>query len=152
VLQLVVLPLAEPRHFPRFLQGVWDHHWVGTQMKIVLNGSHITAMKRQAGRRPGDNVARLILDCSGRLADGAERMLAAFLDESDVHYSIIQAIATGAHTWKDITQRVGKPGGSLSRPMKGLEEMQFAGSAAPVGSPFVQAASAPGGIVHRKTR
>ena len=52
-------------------------------------------------------------------------MLDAFLGEADVHYSIIQAIATGAHTWKDITQRVGKPGGSLSRPMKWLEEMQF---------------------------
>lgn len=172
---------------PSILQSVWDHEWIGTQMKVVLNGSHITAMKRLEevdqplyGRRTGrlnfppfhvedvrafvpeysardvlltfgifgglpghlsllrpeqdvaSNVARLILDPSGRLADDAERMLDAFLGEADVHYSIIQAIANGAHTWKDITQRVGKPGGSLSRPMKWLEEMQFVARIVPV--------------------
>jgi len=172
---------------PSILQGVWDHQWVSSQMKVVLAGSHFTAMRRLEevdqplyGRRTGrlhfppfhleyvrafvpdydatdvllahgifgglpghlallrrdedlaTNVARLILDPSGRLADDAERMLDAFLGEADVHYSIIQAIATGAHTWKDITQRVGKPGGSLSRPMKWLEEMQFVARIIPV--------------------
>jgi uncharacterized protein len=165
---------------PSILQSVWDHRWAGTRIKLVLNGSHISAMTRLEdadqplyGRRTGrlhfppfhledvrafvpdydaldvlrtyaimgglpghlallrpdedlaTNVARLMLNPSGRLADDAERMLDAFLGEADVHYSILQAIATGAHTWKDITKRVGKPGGSLSRPMKWLEEMQF---------------------------
>lgn len=172
---------------PSILQSVWDHQWLGTQMKVVLNGSHITAMTRleaadqplygrRTGRlqfppfhvehvqafvpdydardvlltygifgglpghlallRPDDdlatNVARLILNPSGRLADDAEHMLDAFLGEADVHYSILQAIATGEQTWKNITQRIGKPGGSLSRPMNWLEEMQFIARIVPV--------------------
>lgn len=172
---------------PSILQDIWDHRWPNTQIKIVLNGSHISAMTRLEdadqplyGRRTGrlhfppfhlqdvrsfvpdydaldvlrtyaivgglpghlallrpdedlaTNVARLMLDSSGRLADDAEHMLDAFLGEAEVHYSILQAIATGAHTWKDITQRVGKPGGSLSRPMKWLEEMHFVTRLVPV--------------------
>ena len=172
---------------PSILQSMWDHQWVGSQIKIILNGSHITAMTRLEeadqplyGRRTGrlqfppfhlqyvrafvpdydvrdilltygifgglpghlallrpdenlaTNVARLILDSNGRLADDAQHMLNAFLRDADVHYSILQAIATGAHSWKDITQRVGKPGGSLSRPLKWLEEMQFIARSTPV--------------------
>lgn len=177
---------ADPA-LPSILQDVWDHQWLPTGIKVVLNGSHISAMTRLEeadqplyGRRTGRlhfpplhlehvrsfvpdyeaqdvlrtygifgglpghlallrpeeslaaNAARLILDPGGRLADDAERMLDAFLGDADVHYSILQAIATGAHTWKDITQRVGKPGGSLSRPMRWLEEMQFVARIVPV--------------------
>jgi uncharacterized protein len=169
------------------LQSAWDHQWSGTRIKVVLNGSHVTAMRRLEdadqplyGRRTGRlqfppfqvehvrafvpeygaldvlqtygifgglpghlallrpdadlaaNVARLILDPGGRLADDAEHMLDAFLGEADVHYSILQAIAAGEETWKNITQRVGKPGGSLSRPMKWLEEMQFVSRIVPI--------------------
>ena len=172
---------------PSILQDVWDHQWLNTQIKVVLNGSHISAMRRLEeadqplyGRRTGrlvfppfhvehvrafvpdydardvlrtfgifgglpghlaalqpeddlaTNVARLILDPSGRLADDAERVLDAFLNDADIHYSIIQAIATGEHTWTNITQRVGKPSGSLSRPMKWLEEMQFVARIVPI--------------------
>jgi len=78
------------------------------------------------------NIARLILDPSGRLAAAAERMLDASLGEADVHYSIIQAIATGEQTWKNITQRVGEPSGSVSRPRKWLEEMQYVARIIPV--------------------
>lgn len=172
---------------PSILQSWWDHHWVGRPFKLVLNGSHISAMTqleeanqplygRRTSRlqfppfhledvrsfvpdydardvlltygifgglpghlallRPEDdlasNVARLILDPNGRLADDAQRMLDAFLGDADVHYSILHAIANGAHTWKELTQRIGKPGGSLSRPLKWLEEMQFVARRAPV--------------------
>ncbi len=172
---------------PSILQDFWDHHWQESQIKVVLNGSHITAMTRLEeadqplyGRRTGRlqfppfhlqhvqafvpgydakdvlltygifgglpghlallradepveaNAARLILDPSGRLADDAEHMLDAFLGDADIHYSIIQAIATGEHTWKGITNRLGKSGGSLSRPLNWLEEMQFVARQVPI--------------------
>jgi uncharacterized protein len=31
---------------PSILQSLWDHEWPGTRMKLVLSGSHITAMKQ----------------------------------------------------------------------------------------------------------
>ncbi|MBU6365612.1 MAG: ATP-binding protein [Gemmatimonadetes bacterium] len=172
---------------PSILQAVWDHQWSGAQVKVILNGSHISAMRRLEasdqplyGRRTGRlqfppftlehvpafvpgygardvlrtygifgglpghlallrpdeslaaNVARLILDPGGRLADDAERLLDGFLGEADVHYSILQAIANGQHTWSRITSRVGKPGGSLSRPMRWLEEMQVVARHVPI--------------------
>lgn len=45
---------------PSILQSIWDHDLTGTQIKLVLSGSHITAMKRLTeadqplyGRRTG---------------------------------------------------------------------------------------------------
>lgn len=52
-----------------------------------------------------DNVARHILDPSGRLSDDAQNLLDAFLGESAVYYAILQAVATGEHTWEGITNR-----------------------------------------------
>src|SRR5699024_11005655 len=71
------------------------------------------------------NVTRLLLNPDGRLADEAEHMLDAFLGDADIHYSVLQAIARGERTWSRITGRLGKPGGSLSRPMRWLEEMHL---------------------------
>ena len=31
---------------PSILQDVWDHQWINTQIKVVRNGSHISAMRR----------------------------------------------------------------------------------------------------------
>jgi AAA+ ATPase superfamily predicted ATPase len=78
------------------------------------------------------NVARLIIDPGGRLADEAEHALDAFLTDADVHYSILQAIAAGERSWGKITSRVGKPGGSLSRPLKWLEEMHLVSRTVPI--------------------
>jgi uncharacterized protein len=78
------------------------------------------------------NVARLVLDPSGRLADEAEHLLDAFLADTDMHYSVLQAIAAGERTWSKITNRVGKPGGSLSRPLRWLEEMQLVSRVVPI--------------------
>lgn len=169
------------------IQDTWDHHWPGTRAKLVLNGSHISAMRRLEdadqplyGRRTGRiqfppfyvedlcafvpnysardvlltygafgglpghlallrpaqdiaaNITRLMLDPGGRLSDEAERLLDAFLGDADVHYSIIQAIAGGDRTWSKITSRLGKPSGSLSRPMRWLEEMQVVSRMVPV--------------------
>lgn len=172
---------------PSILQEAWDHRWSRTKAKIVLNGSHITAMKRLEaadqplyGRRTGrlqfppfsaedvrafvlkysarktlltygifgglpghlallrpdcdleENVARLLLNSDARLADEAEHMLDAFLGDADVHYSILQAIANGERTWNKITGRLGKQSGSLSRPMRWLEEMHLVNRMVPV--------------------
>jgi AAA+ ATPase superfamily predicted ATPase len=169
------------------IQTAWDHQWTGTRMKLVLNGSHISAMRRLEeadqplyGRRTGrllfppfapsdaaafmrayapreqlmtfaifgglpghlvllndtqtlgENVARLMLNPSGRLFDEAQHMLDAFLTDADIHYSIIQAIANGERTWSKITSRLGKSSGSLSRPMRWLEAMEIVARVVPV--------------------
>lgn len=172
---------------PSIIQEAWDHRWPETRVRLVLNGSHITAMRRLEahdqplyGRRTGRlrfppftaehvcafvpaygprdalltygifgglpghlallrqdqsvaaNVARLMVDPGGRLADEAEHALDAFLSDADVHYSVLQAIAAGERSWSKITSRVGKPGGSLSRPLKWLEEMQLVARTVPI--------------------
>jgi len=172
---------------PSILQDTWDHRWSAMKAKIVLNGSHITAMKRLEGadqplygRRTGrltfppfgaedvrafvpgysardvlvaygivgglpghlgllragqdleTNVTRLLLNPDGRLVDEAEHMLDAFLGDADIHYSVLQAIAHGERTWSKITRRLGKPGGSLSRPMRWLEDMHLVRRLVPV--------------------
>lgn len=70
-----------------------------------------------------ENAARLLLDPQSRLVDDAAHMLDAFLGESSVHYSVIEAIANGEATWSGITSRVGRSGGGLLRPLKWLEGM-----------------------------
>lgn len=74
-------------------------------------------------RTLGENVASLMLDPSGRLVDEAEHFLDAFVPDAEVYYSIIEAIATGHRTWSGLTNRIGKSGGSLQRPLEWLEEM-----------------------------
>ncbi len=172
---------------PSILQATWDHEWSTSKAKVVLNGSHISAMKRLEaadqplyGRRtrrltfppfeahdvrafvpgytardallaygifgglPGHlgllrpkedletNIRRLLLNPDGRLVDEAEHMLDAFRGDADVHYSILQAIAQGERTWSRISSRLGKPGGSLSRPMRWLEDMHLVRRRVPV--------------------
>ncbi len=79
-----------------------------------------------------DNVMNALLEPTGRLVDDAQHMLDAFLGEADVHYSIIEAIATGEHTWSGITRRVGRSGGALLRPMRWLEEMGLIARVVPI--------------------
>jgi AAA+ ATPase superfamily predicted ATPase len=172
---------------PSILQNWWDHHWPGTQLKLVLSGSHITAMRQLEaaqqplyGRRtrrlvlapfgPGDmsafvpaydpvarletygvfgglpgnlslidpgldlagNGAALLLDPAGRLVDEAQHMLDAFLGDAAVHYSIVEAVATGDHTWKGITSRIGRSGGSMIRPLEWLIDMHVLTRTVPI--------------------
>ncbi len=47
------------------LQSLWDHRWAETRMKLVLSGSHITAMRQlEAADQPlyGRRTARLEID------------------------------------------------------------------------------------------
>jgi uncharacterized protein len=74
-------------------------------------------------RTPGENFARHVLHPHGRLADEGERFLDAFVPDAEVHYSIIESIATGGDSWSDLSSRTGRSGGALSRPLKWLEEM-----------------------------
>lgn len=84
------------------------------------------------GDRPlRENVAEALLSPTGRLVDEAQHMLDAFTVDAHVHYSIIEAIAAGEHTWSGITKRVGRSGGSLLRPLQWLEEMQVIGRVVP---------------------
>lgn len=78
------------------------------------------------------DITRHVLDPSGRLSDDAQTLLDAFLGDGAVYYSILQAVATGEHTWKGITSRVGRSGGSLSRPLQWLEEMGFIERVVPI--------------------
>ena len=172
---------------PSIVQGLWDHAWAKTRLKIILSGSHITAMTRLEaadqplyGRRthrlvlapfgpkevgafvphytprqrltmygvvgglPGhlslldperniaENAAALLLHSSGRLVDEAQHMLDAFLGDAAVHYSILEAIASGEHTWKGITSRIGRSGGAALRPLEWLVDMQVVVRSVPV--------------------
>jgi AAA+ ATPase superfamily predicted ATPase len=80
----------------------------------------------------GDNVAELVLDPGGRLVDEAQHMLDAFAPNADLHYAIVEAIASGDRTWSRITSRVGKSGGSVSRPMEWLEQMEIIERVVPI--------------------
>jgi AAA+ ATPase superfamily predicted ATPase len=79
-----------------------------------------------------DNAAALLLDSGGRLVDEAEHMLDAFLDDAAVHYSILEAVATGDQTWNGITRRIKRSGGSTLRPLEWLLEMQLLERVAPI--------------------
>ena len=83
-------------------------------------------------RSLGQNAAEAVLSPTGRLADDAQHMLDAFAADAHVHYSILDAIAAGEHTWKGITNRVDRSGGSLSRPLQWLEEMQVIARVVPI--------------------
>lgn len=172
---------------PSILQRWLDHAASSTRIKIVLSGSHVSAMRQLEGadrplygrqtRRfvfapfgvrevaafapawsaedrlmaygalgglPGHlslldpardlvtNVSALLLDSSGRLVDEAQHMLDAFLTDAVVHYSIIEAIAGGDQTWKGITSRTGRVGGSLQRAMDWLIDMEIIERAVPI--------------------
>lgn len=80
----------------------------------------------------GENVADSFLDPAGRLVDEAQHALDVFRTDAEVHYSIVETIANGEHTWKGITSRVGRSGGSLLRPLRWLEEMQLVSRVVPV--------------------
>jgi uncharacterized protein len=172
---------------PSILQAWIDQAAPNTRIKLVLSGSHISAMRQLEnadqplyGRRtrrfviapfgladadgfvpgysprdrlimygalgglPGHlalldpsmdvatNAASLLLDPSGRLVDEAQHMLDAFLADAVVHYSIIEAVATGDHTWKGITNRTGRSGGSLQRPLDWLVSMEILERVVPI--------------------
>jgi hypothetical protein len=142
---------------PSIVQKWLDHTAPSTKVKLVLSGSHISAMRQLEGadqplygrrtRRfviapfgvrevglfvpgyspqdrllaygtlgglPGhlalldpkrdfaSNAAALLLDPPGRLVDEAQHVLDAFLTDAIVHYSIIEAIATGDQTQIDL--------------------------------------------------
>jgi hypothetical protein len=172
---------------PSILQAWFDHSAARTRIKLVLSGSHITAMRQLEGadqplygrrtRRfvvapfgvgdiglfvpeyspqdrliaygalgglPGHlalldperdvatNASTLLLDPSGRLVDEAQHMLDAFLTDAVMHYSIIEAIATGDQTWKGITNRTGRTGGALHRAMDWLVGMEVVERVTPI--------------------
>src|SRR5689334_9664027 len=172
---------------PSILQKWLDHVAPSTKVKLVLSGSHVSAMRQLEGadqplygrrtRRfviapfgirevglfvpgysphdrlltygtlgglPGhlalldpardvaSNASALLLDPSGRLVDEAQHMLDAFLTDAVVHYSIIEAIATGDQTWKGITNRTGRAGGSLHRAVDWLVSMEVLERVVPI--------------------
>ncbi|GMV41102.1 MAG: ATPase AAA [Myxococcales bacterium] len=79
-----------------------------------------------------ENASAALLDPSGPLVDDAQHMLDAFVGDGRVHYSILEAIATGDRTWSGIARRVGQSGGSLQRPLRWLEEMGLVQRVAPI--------------------
>lgn len=76
-------------------------------------------------RSLAENIAELALDPGGRLVDEAEHILDAFVPNAEVHYAILDAIANGDQTWSALTSRVGRRGGSITRPLKWLEDMEI---------------------------
>ena len=83
-------------------------------------------------RTLGENVARHVLDPSGRLYDEAAHVFDAFLADAAVHYSVVEAIASGSQTWSRITSRVGKQTSALKRPLDWLLDMDVVERVAPL--------------------
>lgn len=83
-------------------------------------------------RTLAENVAETMLTPTGRLADEAQHILDAFAADAHVHYSIVEAIASGEQTWSGITKRVARSGGALLRPLQWLEEMQVVSRVVPI--------------------
>ena len=172
---------------PSILQAWLDHSAPKTRIKLVLSGSHITAMRQLEGAdQPlyGRRTRRLLvapfavrevtafapgysprdrlitygalgglpghlalLDASediatnvrafssippDRFVDEAQHMLDAFLADAVVHYSIVEAIATGDQTWKGITNRTGAVGGALHRAIDWLVAMEVVERITPI--------------------
>ncbi|GAB5537580.1 MAG: hypothetical protein Rubg2KO_38290 [Rubricoccaceae bacterium] len=80
----------------------------------------------------GDTVARHVLDSSGRLYDEAAHTFDAFLSDAAVHYSVVEAIASGERRWSRITSRVGKQTSALKRPLDWLLDMEVVERVAPI--------------------
>jgi AAA+ ATPase superfamily predicted ATPase len=100
---------------PSILQSIWDHQLKQARVKLILSGSHITAMKRLTeadqplyGRRTG------------------------LIQTDPVHCSIIHAIANGDVQRQKISNRVGKKSASLSRPLDWFKEMEVIEQYAPI--------------------
>ena len=83
-------------------------------------------------RTLGENVARHVLDASGRLHDEAAHAFDSFLSDAAVHYSVVEAIASGERRWSRITSRVGKQTSALKRPLDWLLDMGVVARVAPV--------------------
>lgn len=77
-------------------------------------------------------MAALVLDPQGRLVDEAQHILDAFTPHADVHYAVLDVIASGDRTWSGLTSRVGRSGGALSRPLTWLEQMDVIERVVPV--------------------
>ncbi|MEM7786880.1 MAG: ATP-binding protein [Bacteroidota bacterium] len=83
-------------------------------------------------RTLGENVARHVLDASGRLYDEAAYAFDAFLSDAAVHYSVVEAVASGERRWSRITSRVGKQTSALKRPLDWLLDMGVVERVAPI--------------------
>lgn len=80
----------------------------------------------------GEQVCQRILDPSSRLYDEATHVLDGFGRDADVHYSTLYAVATGAHTWSEITSRVARTQGALYPVIEWLREMEIIEREVPV--------------------
>jgi AAA+ ATPase superfamily predicted ATPase len=78
------------------------------------------------------NAARHLLDSAGRLHDEAVHAFDAFLSDAGVHYSVVEAIASGERRWHRISSRVGKQTSALSRPLDWLLDMEVVERVAPI--------------------
>lgn len=83
-------------------------------------------------RTLAENGASLLLTAGAPLAEDAERLLDPYVVEGRVHYSLLEAIASGEQTWTAITRRVGLSSGSILRPLRWLEDMALVRRVAPV--------------------
>ncbi len=83
-------------------------------------------------RTLAENAARHLMGASGRLHDEAAHAFDAFLADAAVHYSVVEAIASGEQRWSRIASRVGKQTSALQRPLEWLLRMEVVERVAPV--------------------
>ena len=78
------------------------------------------------------NAARHLFDAAGRLYDEGAHAFDSFLSDAAVHYSVVEAIASGEQRWSRITSRVGKQTSALKRPLDWLMDMGVVERVAPL--------------------
>lgn len=91
---------------------------------------HLTLV--EPSRTLAENAAHHLLHSSGRLHDEAAHAFDAFVSDAAVHYSVVDAIASGEQRWGRIASRVGKQTSALSRPLEWLLEMEVVERVAPL--------------------
>ncbi len=125
--------LFRPFGFPE--SGAFVPHYT-TRDKLRAYGlvghlpGHLARLDPQ--RSLADNAAALLLSPSSPLTEDAERLLDPFVVAGRVHYSILEAIASGQTTWTGITKRVGMTSGAILRPLRWLEDMALVRRVVPI--------------------
>lgn len=79
-----------------------------------------------------ENVSQAMLEPSRRLYDEARHILDGFGKSAEVHYSVLFSIATGAHTWGELTDRVDRSAGGLRPVIAWLEDLELIEREVPV--------------------
>ncbi len=91
---------------------------------------HLALLDPAASLR--DNAAQHLLTPGAPLYSEGGTLFDAFLGDAAVHYSVLEAVATGEQKFSKIANRVGKQASSVTRPLAWLQAMDVLDQIAPI--------------------